>query len=450
MALNINELADFIGRINAPNSAYPFGSAKDETSASAGDGTPYIKARADDVFGMQQSLLTAGGITPNGNPDSVTNPQYLSALSALGWSQYANYPIGARVLRSEAWYQATAASGPGNGGAIDPDLGTVKWSELPSGVTEAGAVAVKTDYDSPSLEVSGSDLQASQDFTIVVNGSGIDVEAGEQVTLPTLSTATDYKVYAATDGTLSAQEYDTAAPANSALVGGFHAAYSDASIVDRSLWDFAWKPATSSPRAMALTLSGRVWADIYKMDTEYGVNGYSRPDAQIADGDSLPLRSLAYGGDGVAAYPDFNSYTAKELAASAGKRLPDHAEFQDYAYGTVTGQVSGTNPDTTKHQAGLRSAIGCEQASGAQWEWGNEIWDRGNGSTGYNWYAADTDIRGEVYAAGASSVGVSRYGGQWDDNGKSGPRCSGWVHEAWDSRPHASARAVCTHTKYGV
>lgn len=120
MALKLDQVADFIGRISAPNSAYPFGSAKDESSAGAGDGTPYIKARADDVFGMQQSLLTAGGITPNNNPDSVTNPQYLAALSALGWSQYANYQAGSRVLRTGRLFEALAATGPLNGGSVDP------------------------------------------------------------------------------------------------------------------------------------------------------------------------------------------------------------------------------------------------------------------------------------------------------------------------------------------
>jgi len=130
MALKLDQVADFIGRISAPNSAYPYGSAKDESSASAGDGTPHIKARADDVFGMQQSILTAGGVTPNGNPDSVTNPQYLAALSALGWSQYANYHLGSRVLRGGAWYQATSANGPAFGGAVDPLDESATWANV--------------------------------------------------------------------------------------------------------------------------------------------------------------------------------------------------------------------------------------------------------------------------------------------------------------------------------
>jgi len=312
------------------------------------------------------------------------------------------------------------------------------------------ASSKKSDYDKSALELNGITLQASQEFGIVINDVRVIVEIGETVTLPTLSNATDYKVYAAADGTLSAQEYDTPAPANSALIGGFHAAYSDAAIVERSLWDFAWKPATGSPRAMALSLSERVWADIYLMDSDYGINGHSRPDAQIADGGSPPKRPIAYGGDGSAAYSSFTQYLAKEMAAAAGKRLPDYDEFADIAYGTVTGQVSGSDPVTTKHQAGLRSAIGLEQATGAMWLWGQENWDRGNGSSGYAWYAADTDGAGQVYTSGSAGVGASLFGGDWDGSGQSGPRCSHWFIEPWYSSSYCSARAVSDHTKYGV
>ena len=51
----INPSALFVGRITAPDANYPLGSSKDETSPGAGDGTPYVKARADDLFGFQQA-----------------------------------------------------------------------------------------------------------------------------------------------------------------------------------------------------------------------------------------------------------------------------------------------------------------------------------------------------------------------------------------------------------
>jgi len=327
---------------------------------------------------------------------------------------------------------------------VPPDLLQQKIDDIPSPLQ----FNKKSDYDKPALEFDGATLQASQQFYVVINDAKVTIGSGETVTLPTLSNATDYKVYVAADGTLSAQEYDTSAPANSALVGGFHAAYSDASIVERSLWDFAWKPTTGSPRAMALSLSERIWADIYLMDIDYGINGHSRPDAQIADDGSAPKRPIVYGGDGSATYSSFTQYIAKEMAASAGKRLPDYDEFADIAYGTVTGQVSGSDPVTTKHQAGLRSAIGLEQATGAMWQWGQENWDRGNGSSGYAWYAADTDGAGQVQTSGSSGVGASILGGNWDQSGISGSRCSTWSGEPWDSSTSISGRGVCDHKKH--
>lgn len=76
----LNPETEYPGRITASDANYPFGSSKNETAPGAGDGTPYEKNRADDVFGMQQALLNAAGITPDGNPDTVTTPQYLQAI----------------------------------------------------------------------------------------------------------------------------------------------------------------------------------------------------------------------------------------------------------------------------------------------------------------------------------------------------------------------------------
>lgn len=83
MALNPSTNATMAGRITAVDANYPYGSTKDETSLNAGDGTPYFKARGDDIFGFQQALLTAAGIVPNGNADTVLNSQYLQSCVAL-------------------------------------------------------------------------------------------------------------------------------------------------------------------------------------------------------------------------------------------------------------------------------------------------------------------------------------------------------------------------------
>jgi len=83
MALNPSTNATMSGRVTAADADYPYGSAKDETAPGAGDGTPYFKARADDLFGLMQWLLDQAGITPSGNADTVLASDYGDALDAL-------------------------------------------------------------------------------------------------------------------------------------------------------------------------------------------------------------------------------------------------------------------------------------------------------------------------------------------------------------------------------
>lgn len=80
MAINPSTNSTMAGRVNAPDANYPYGSSKDESSPGAGDGTPYFKARADDIFGFQQWLLDRASIVPNGNADNVQTSQYGQAL----------------------------------------------------------------------------------------------------------------------------------------------------------------------------------------------------------------------------------------------------------------------------------------------------------------------------------------------------------------------------------
>ncbi len=83
MALNLSTNPAFTGRITGVTAAYPLGSSKDETSPGANDGTPYIAQRANDVFGMQQALLKAAGITPTGSADTALVSEYLQAIIEL-------------------------------------------------------------------------------------------------------------------------------------------------------------------------------------------------------------------------------------------------------------------------------------------------------------------------------------------------------------------------------
>ena len=298
--------------------------------------------------------------------------------------------------------------------------------------------------DLPIFTFDGSSLKTQQKFTLFINNELVTFNENKSVQVPALNAASDYKIYAMKDKSITAQAWELPAPDDSVLVGGFHAAYSNGVIVDRSIWDFGWRP-NCNPRAMVLSISNKVWADIYLMDTSYGVNGFSRPNAQIASGSRLPIRALKYGGDGVMKYNSMSQYVAKELAASAGKKLPSSQEFEDAAFGTATGQASGADPVTSRYQAGQRSAIGCEQITGALWQWGVETWDRGDGSSGYSWRDVNTDGRGQVFASDLLGVGAVRFGAFWNNSGLSGSRASAWYYEPWLSNDDAGARGFCDH-----
>ena len=86
MALNPSVNTTMDGRITAPTAAYPYGSAKDESSPDAADGTPYFKARADDIFGLHQALLRQASIVPSGNADTAISSQYVTALKSIATS----------------------------------------------------------------------------------------------------------------------------------------------------------------------------------------------------------------------------------------------------------------------------------------------------------------------------------------------------------------------------
>ena len=83
MAINLSSNPTTSGRITAASADYPYGSSKDETSPGAGDGTPYFKARADDIFGYQQWLLKKAGIVPSGTADTALVSQYGEAMLAI-------------------------------------------------------------------------------------------------------------------------------------------------------------------------------------------------------------------------------------------------------------------------------------------------------------------------------------------------------------------------------
>jgi len=88
----INPGSAFPGAITPPDANYPYGSSQDEvTPGVSGDGTPYNKLRADDIFGFQQALLQAASIVPSGNSDNATASQYLQSVIELSSGRASTY-----------------------------------------------------------------------------------------------------------------------------------------------------------------------------------------------------------------------------------------------------------------------------------------------------------------------------------------------------------------------
>lgn len=71
---------DYSGFVNPPTAAYPYGSPKNATTDTAEDGTPVEAGWVSDAWGFFQSAVDEAGITPNGQAESVANPQILGAL----------------------------------------------------------------------------------------------------------------------------------------------------------------------------------------------------------------------------------------------------------------------------------------------------------------------------------------------------------------------------------
>ncbi|MGM0783904.1 MAG: hypothetical protein ACQEUM_07315 [Pseudomonadota bacterium] len=310
-------------------------------------------------------------------------------------------------------------------------------ADIASLVAITATAFIKADGARPAWTApTASTLETASDLALVVGSTIVEIAAGTAVTLPALSAGTDYTIYASDAGALQAVDADSAAPAGERVVGGFHVSAGGTAIVDSSLWDLNWRPA-SDPRAMVLSLDGRVWADIYLMDVDYGLNGYSRNGAQIADDNDRPIIPDAYGGNGTDTYGSMSWWVALDLATAAGKRLPLYDEFTAFAYGVVERQAVGTDPGTTQHQSGHRSACGVEQVTGVMQQWGSGA----SATAGSSWNNI-AEGRGDVYA---SNLKAPLFGANWVNGSSAGSRASRWSYAPDDSDSYSGARAVSDH-----
>lgn len=99
----IRPVDEFQGQIDPVSAEYPHGKARNITAVGDGNGTPWERRIANDIFGLQQSLLEAAGITPSGVPDEVGASQYLQAMEILRRRE-----LGAMAL--DGWEERTIDS----------------------------------------------------------------------------------------------------------------------------------------------------------------------------------------------------------------------------------------------------------------------------------------------------------------------------------------------------
>jgi len=367
---------------------------------------------------------------------SITGAEAASAISAAAALVSEN---AAAVSEGNAANSENAASTSENNAASSEANAAASAAAVATVAAVTATVFIKSDGSQPAWTApTSTTLETASVIGVVVGETVVNIPAGTAVTLPALTGGTDYTIYASDAGALQAVDADSAAPANERLAGGFHVYAGSGGINPRSLWDLNWRPAAQNPRAMALSPSGQMWGDIYLMDTAYANSGYSRQNTTIADDGNRPIIPAAYGGNGSSVYGSMSWWVAVDLATAAGKRLPFYQEFTALAYGVVERQAVGTDPGTTQHQAGHRSACGCEQITGAMWQWGADI----AATAGTSW-SNIAEGRGDVYA---SNIKSPLFGANWSRGSNAGSRASLWVYAPSDSNSVFSARGVSDHT----
>jgi len=303
--------------------------------------------------------------------------------------------------------------------------------------TLTGTAFWKSDGSQPAWTApTATTVETAGAITAVVDGLFVQVAAGSVVALPTLSPGTDYFIYLASDGSRHAVDADTAPPAGERLVGGFHCRAGDGEINPYSFWDLNWRPK-SYPRAMAIDPGKNVWADIYLTDVEYTLYGYSRPGQTIADDGNRPILPATVGGDGTTLCPSASWWQFLDIFYAAGKRFGIYEELVSLAYGVVERQAVGTDPVTTQHQAGHRSACGCEQITGVMWQWFS-----GASATAGSGWSNIAEGRGDVYA---SNLKAPLFGAAWSSGSSAGSRSSDWNNVPSNSYSYIGARGVSDH-----
>lgn len=410
-------------------------------------GIPASVASADQMNAVYDELInviTFAGVTPS--PD--TRDQLKQALDYYRAAENLTGTIPVARLPS-----IDANKLNGQPGSYYLDMANLTGQVPVARTYGASTMFEKNIVSNPAFQLDAGTLKNAADLTCVVNNVAYKYDEGAGLVLPgSMSIGTDYAIYATPDGLVVSANFTTPdgyTALTSRRVGGFH--YQNGEINEFSLYDIKYCPnarnamtKANDPRGM-FRIPGFGWSDIYLLNTTPDLLGTSAYGATIADGSSPPKKPEFWGGDGTVQYSNFTQYIATEVLAAFGKRVPTQHEFAMLAAGTVAGYAVGTDPGTVQFDESTTSRFGAVGASGVIWQWGSEVWDRGNGSSGYAWYAGDTNGEGQIYTAGSAGVGASRFGGSWAESGVAGSRASTWYNGPWSSLSDIGARGVCDH-----
>ena len=81
--INIATDSALTGRVGAANADNPYGVFIDESAQGANDGSPLIARRSNNTFAFMYAAMVAAGIVPDGDVETATSSQVLTALHTL-------------------------------------------------------------------------------------------------------------------------------------------------------------------------------------------------------------------------------------------------------------------------------------------------------------------------------------------------------------------------------
>jgi hypothetical protein len=340
--------------------------------------------------------------------------------------------------------------------AILDASGKVPTAQLPALASET--LFYKTDPTTVAFTKTGAGAATIKSGTkIVVGGTAITFASDTTITMPSLTSGTDYAIWVKDDATIQATTDFVSPPSagNWRKIGGFHYAPGgnatamsggDATpaINAYSFWDLNFRPAAVDPRGMVL-VADSFWADIYLLGVDHLTNGTSKYNVTIADGSSPPKIPAKFGGNGSTTYSTLTWWEANEVLQSWGKRSPTYDEFAALAYGTTEATSSGGSDVPTTGVSGtgatnpwnkFTSRWGVIQATGCMWVWGGNF----GGGAASGW-TANTGGRGSTY----QMENVATFGCSWGYSTEPGSRCSSWNSSPTASYNSVGARGVCDH-----